>query len=221
MYPGHWARETPDKAAAVNARTGAVLTYAELDAGSNRIANWLADHGVVPGDHVALFMENDLRFFEIAWAAFRSGLYITCINRYLTAEEAAYIIDDCGARVVFSSGARADVAADLKGLCPLVEHWLIAGGELDGWLPLETTVADSPTVARGGEPAGDSMLYSSGTTASGPCQGPRSARDCATTARSRVSTGSTNTASICRPRPCITPPPSPSAWAPSPSAGPC
>ena len=164
MYPGHWARETPEKAAAVNARTGAVLTYAALDAGSNRIANWLADHGVVPGDHVALFMENDLRFFEIAWAAFRSGLYITCINRYLTAEETAYIIDDCGARAVFSSSARAEVAADLPGLCPLVEHWLVAGGDLEGWLPLAATVADSPTVARGGEPAGDSMLYSSGTT---------------------------------------------------------
>ncbi|MEE4299426.1 MAG: AMP-binding protein [Pseudomonadales bacterium] len=164
MYPGHWAKVTPEKAAVINARTGETLSYAELDAASNRIANWLADRGMVPGDHVALYMENNLRFFEIAWAAFRSGLYLTCINRYLTAEEAAYIVDDCHARVVFSSQARAEVATALPGLCPAVEHWLMSDGAIAGWQPLEDAVADSPVVARGNEPAGDSMLYSSGTT---------------------------------------------------------
>ena len=82
MYPGIWAQKTPTKAAAINARTGEVLDYATLDANSLRIANWLADHGLAPGDHVALFLANHLKFFEIAWAAFRSGLYLTCINRY-------------------------------------------------------------------------------------------------------------------------------------------
>ena len=51
----------PTQAAAINARTGETLSYAELDAASNRIANWLADQGLVTGDHVALFMENNLR----------------------------------------------------------------------------------------------------------------------------------------------------------------
>ncbi|HSG88268.1 MAG TPA: acyl-CoA synthetase [Pseudomonadales bacterium] len=164
MYPGHWAKVKPDATAAINARTGAILTWAELDAGSNRIVNWLADHGLVPGDHVALFMENNLRFFEIAWAAFRSGLYITCINRYLNAEEAAYIAGDCEARVLFASKAREDVARELPALCPGVEHFLMSDGVIDGWAPLEASVADSPTTPRGNEPAGDSMLYSSGTT---------------------------------------------------------
>ena len=164
MYPGHWGTVAPDKPAAIHARTGAVLTHGELDAASNRIANWLADRGLVPGDHVALFMENDLRFFEIAWAAFRSGLYLTCINRYLTADEAAYIVRDCGARVLFSSKARAEVAELLPPRCPEVEHFLLANGSAPGWTPLEESVADSPPTPRGSEPAGDSMLYSSGTT---------------------------------------------------------
>ncbi|MEE4360231.1 MAG: acyl-CoA synthetase [Pseudomonadales bacterium] len=164
MYPGHWGRVAPGKAAAINATSGEVLSYGQLDAASSRIANWLADHGLVPGDHVALFMENNLRFFEIAWAAFRSGLYITCINRYLTADEAAYIVEDCGARAVFASHARAEVAEALVPRCPEVDHFLMCDGVAAGWKSLERSIADSPVTPRGNEPAGDAMLYSSGTT---------------------------------------------------------
>jgi fatty-acyl-CoA synthase len=164
MYPGHWAQVKPEAAAAINATTGERLSWADLDAASNRIANWLADHGLVPGDHVALFMENNLRFFEIAWAAFRSGLYLTCINRYLTAEEAAYIVADSGSRVLIASAARGDVAEALVPLCPDVEHFLMTDGVRPGYEALEAAVADAPPTPRGSEPAGDSMLYSSGTT---------------------------------------------------------
>ena len=42
---------------------------------------------------MALFMENNPRFLEVCWAALRSGLYITAINRYMTLDEAAAIMD--------------------------------------------------------------------------------------------------------------------------------
>ena len=105
MYPGHHAKTCPDKAAAIHARTGEVLSYAELDARSNRLAQLLWAEGLRRGDHVAVFLENHLRYFEVAWAAFRSGLYLTTVNRYLTAPEAGYIVDDCGAQVLVSSRA--------------------------------------------------------------------------------------------------------------------
>ena len=41
MYPGLHAQNTPDKAAAIHAGTGEVLTHAELDARSNRLAQLL------------------------------------------------------------------------------------------------------------------------------------------------------------------------------------
>jgi long-chain acyl-CoA synthetase len=105
MYPGHHASTAPDKPAAVSARTGQVLTYAELDARSNRLARLLWAEGLRRGDHIAVFLENHLRYFEVAWAALRSGLYLTTVNRYLTTPEAAYIVDDCGAQVLVSSRA--------------------------------------------------------------------------------------------------------------------
>jgi len=119
-----------------------------------------------PGDHVSTLMENHLSFFEIAWGAYRSGLYITCINRYLTAEEAAYIIQDSGTQVLFTS-SNLDITAELLELIPNCPHRFIRGASsdnLDGFEDYSTAVAEQATTPLAEQPAGDSMLYSSGTT---------------------------------------------------------
>ena len=116
MYPGTWAQRTPDKPAAIDSSTGALLTYRELDDRSNQLAQLLWARGLRPGDHVAIFMENNLRYFEVVWAALRSGLYLTTINRYLTGEEAGYILDNCDAQAVVTSRYLADHAAALPAL---------------------------------------------------------------------------------------------------------
>jgi len=92
MYPGHWAKITPDKPAVAMAGTDDVVTYGQLDERSTRLARLWHDAGLRPGDGVALFMENQPRFLEVVWAALRSGLRITPVNRYLAAAEAAYIV---------------------------------------------------------------------------------------------------------------------------------
>ena len=58
------------------------------------------------GDVVAILLDNHPRYLEIAWAAQRAGLYYTCINSYLTAEEVAFIVNDCEAKVFITSRAR-------------------------------------------------------------------------------------------------------------------
>ncbi len=100
--------------------------------------------GLRRGDTVALFMENTPRFMEVVWAARRSGLYLTAVNRYLTVEEAAYIIDDCDAKVLISSFARADVAAALPGRLPRCRDFLMVGGTVEGWTSYEAAVAGFP-----------------------------------------------------------------------------
>jgi acyl-CoA synthetase (AMP-forming)/AMP-acid ligase II len=54
MYPGHYAKTCPEKAAAIHARTGERLTYAELDARSNQLAQLFWAEGLRRGDHVAV-----------------------------------------------------------------------------------------------------------------------------------------------------------------------
>ena len=97
MYPGTFAATTPDKPAVVMGRSGAVVTYRELDERSARLAQLLYARGLRPGDKVAILAENHPRFYEVYWAVMRSGLYLTTVNRYLAPAEAAYLVNDSGA----------------------------------------------------------------------------------------------------------------------------
>ena len=131
MYPGHWATVTPDKPAVIMAESGETVTYKQLDDRSNQCAQLLWDAGLRFGDHVAVLMDNNPQYLEICWAAQRMGLFYTCVNWHFTGEEAAYIIDDCDAEVLFVSEATRSVAAELVELCPRLKLRLIVGGELE------------------------------------------------------------------------------------------
>ncbi len=168
MYPGHYAETSPDNAAVIHAGTGESVGYAELDARSNRLAQLLWSEGLRPGDHIAVFLENHLRYFEVAWAALRSGLYLTTINRYLTGPEAAYIADDCGARVVVSSAAVHEAASEIPDNAPGCTRFLVVDGPPAGaserFESYEDAVAAHSAEPLEEEPLGEFMLYSSGTT---------------------------------------------------------
>ena len=149
MHPAAVASQAADRPAVIMARTGQVTTFAELDAASNRLANLLRERSIEPGDVLAIFAENHARFLEVAWAAQRAGLYYTAINSHLTADEAAYIADDCGAldrRVDGGAGARCGrrvhPGSDTERQGPPP-----ARRTLDGWERYETAV-DSATARR-------------------------------------------------------------------------
>ena len=164
MYPGIWASRTPEKPAAIDSSSGALVTYRQLDDRSNQLAQLLWARGLRPGDHVAIFMENNLRYFEVVWAALRSGLYLTTINRYLTGEEAGYILDNCDAQAIVASHYLAEHAVELPGLAPRCHSWLMTDGVTAGYESYEEAIAVHPARALEREPAGQFMLYSSGTT---------------------------------------------------------
>ena len=164
MYPGLYANETPAKVAVINSISKETLTYSELDRRSNQLARLFYEAGLRRLDHVAIFMENNLKFFEVVWAALRSGLYITTINRYLTAEEAAYIVNDSESQALVTSIALADVAADLPSLIPTCKIRLMVGGSMPGWENYEERIELLSDEALQDQWMGGGMLYSSGTT---------------------------------------------------------
>src|SRR4029078_4885208 len=108
--------------------TGETVTYAQLDARSNQVAQLLRAEGLQPGDHVALFLENDARYLEIVWAAQRSGLYYTPVSSLLTRAELDYVVGDCGAVALFASGTLAHAAAGLGRRLPRARVWPAGGG---------------------------------------------------------------------------------------------
>ena len=130
MYPGTWARTSPDKPALVMAGSGRTLTYAELDDRSLRLANRLRAAGLRPGDVVALLSDNTPETYEVYWAALRSGLYITAVNHTLSPDEASYIVRDCDARALVVSAAKADLVTRLE---VDVEERLAYGGPVEGY----------------------------------------------------------------------------------------
>lgn len=164
MYPGHHAALTPDKSAIVMASTGASTTYRELDEASNQLAQYLFDAGLRTGDHIAIFAENHQRYFEVYWAALRSGLYLTAINRYLSPEEAAYLVNDSGSTVLVTTASMAETAASMLDLIPGCPTRLMMDGTADGFESYEDTIASMSVAPLAEQPAGDVMLYSSGTT---------------------------------------------------------
>src|SRR4029078_8020363 len=93
-----------------------------------------------------------------------SGLYFTCINSYLAPEEVAYIVNDCQAKVVISSGAKRAVAMEIIDSCPDVKRFLMVDDVAPGWESYEETVSKYPSDPLPDEKLGAAMLYSSGTT---------------------------------------------------------
>ncbi|WP_428483263.1 acyl-CoA synthetase [Rhodopila sp.] len=164
MFIGTHAAQAPNRPAVIDSATGEMMTYRELDERSNSFAQYLAAFGVRRGDTVALFMENNMRFMEVVWATRRSGLYLTAVNRYLTADEAAYIINDSDAVVVVASKARQDIAVTLPPRLPRCRGFLMTDGTIDGWLSYEDTIAPFPVTPLAEQWIGELMLYSSGTT---------------------------------------------------------
>lgn len=163
MYPGSHAVSSPDKPAVVMAGSGRTVTYGELDENSARLAAAFHDLGLRRGDVVAMLTDNVPEAFEIYWAAMRSGLYVTAVNWHLAADEAAYVLADCGAKVVIASAGVRDLAEQVTKLVPDVERWFAFGDPVDGYQEYAALLAaDRPRLID--QPRGSEMLYSSGTT---------------------------------------------------------
>jgi len=164
QHPTRFAAEFPERPAVILGSTGEVLTYGDLDRRSCAVANLLRSVGCGPGAHVAVLLENRLEWFEIVWGAMRAGMYVTPINWHLAADEAAYIIEDCGATVLFASADLSAVASELHEGAGAPAHCFCVGGSLPGFASYDDAVAQQPSSRPSDECEGNWMFYSSGTT---------------------------------------------------------
>ena len=103
----HAARE-PDRLA-ISSEQGD-RTFSELNAQANRLVELLRGAGLVPGDGVALLCVNRPEFVETVMACQRAGFRLTPVNWHLTADEVAYIVENCEAKA-FVADARLAAAA--------------------------------------------------------------------------------------------------------------
>jgi len=146
------------------ARSGEVVTYRQLEGRSNQGARLFRAIGLGRGDHIALMMDNNARYFEICFAAQRAGILFTAMSTRLSVQEAEYILRDCGAKAFVVSASLGAQAAALAERAPHIARRFAVGGTLTGHASWEAAVAGQPTTRIADESAGRDMLYSSGTT---------------------------------------------------------
>src|SRR5436305_1201607 len=129
MHPSIHAQSNPDKPAYVMAYSGETVTYGELDARSNQGAHLFRSLGLQAGDSVAFFIDNNPRYYELLWAAQRSGLRFTCLSSKLTTGEVEYIVKDCEAKVFVGSHALSETALAVAPAIPSVALFMVGGTE--------------------------------------------------------------------------------------------
>ena len=94
------AHEYGDKYALVTEQQS--ITYAELDAQSTEIAKNLINIGVDKGDRIAIWAPNMNEWVLAAIATHKAGAVIVPINTRMKGKEAAYILNNAEAKILFS-----------------------------------------------------------------------------------------------------------------------
>jgi 4-hydroxybenzoate-CoA ligase len=145
------------------------LTYGELQTQSRRAANMLRRLGVRREERVAMIMLDTIDFPIVFLGAIRAGIVPVPLNTLLTADQYAYVLADCRARVLFVSQALFPVVKDVVGRMPDLEHVVIAGTDAQAHKRLSEEIgresdAFVTAATHPDEPA--FWLYSSGSTGS-------------------------------------------------------
>jgi acyl-CoA synthetase (AMP-forming)/AMP-acid ligase II len=126
MNPAEWLVRTAKRmpsAPALTAGERLAADYRTFADRASRIAGALAARGVRPGDRVAIFMKNAPEYLEAFYGIWWAGAAAVPINAKLHPKEAAWIIEDAGAEIVFISE---DVGEPLRPLMPSCVREVIA-----------------------------------------------------------------------------------------------
>src|SRR5271155_3819438 len=104
----HYARVRPDSPALID--PSETITWKELGATTNRIANALLRAGLRKGERVALVADTNARTASIILGALKAGGSAVPVPTLIGADAIARVVEDCGARHLFvSENCRAQV----------------------------------------------------------------------------------------------------------------
>ncbi len=129
-----------------------VLDYAQFDDLSARVAGWLRERGIEPGDRIGIMLPNVPAFAVLYYGVLRAGGTVVPMNPLLKSREVRHYLGDSGAKFVFAWHTAATEVGE--------SAVIITDDSLDEvalWprSPEITTRADDDTAV---------ILYTSGTT---------------------------------------------------------
>jgi long-chain acyl-CoA synthetase len=119
------ARELAEKPAIIAGDR--VVTYANLDSATDRLAAALAKRGVHKGDRVTLFMPNSVEFVVAFYGTLKAGGVVNPINALSKEREVRFQVDDAGATAVLYHEALAPVVHAVRGDLSKVRAFAVTG----------------------------------------------------------------------------------------------
>ena len=138
-----------------------VLSYADLDDRTARVAGWLRQRGLRPGGRVGIMLPNVLAFPVLYYGVLRAGGAVVPMNPLLKAREVRHYLSDSGAALVFAwDTAAGEAAAGAAAAAAGAETVTVTAGslgEMESW-------PSSPEVADREDDDTAVILYTSGTT---------------------------------------------------------
>lgn len=140
-------------------------SYAELDAGINRVANALLAQGLEKGDRVAAYGMNSDAYILLWLACARSGLIHVPVNFHLAGEELLYILNQSGSKALFHDPGFEESVEKVRDEAEATIHGTLYDGEEFDIVNLARSEDDAsePEVDLDEEDVVQ-ILYTSGTT---------------------------------------------------------
>jgi long-chain acyl-CoA synthetase len=148
------------------------LSYQDLDAHSQQLANSLADRGVRRHDRVLVVMENCLETAVAVFGILKAGATFSVINASTKVGKLAYIVGDCEPAAILTSGRLLSVVAEVLESSLATRRPLVFAAGLDGGSIMPDTLSfeacyrgsTSPVEHGGSEDDLAMLVYTSGST---------------------------------------------------------
>ncbi len=168
---GEWlqlsAAVRPSERCFVDEGFGRTLTFAEVNARVNRLANALLDRGVRRSDRLAVLAVDSHCYMETLLASMKVGTMYVPLNYRLAPSEIVTLMEESGAKWLFVSQDYADLASELVEKVPRLERVVVFEKVQSAHIDFETFLAGS----HDGEPECDvadedilGLAFTSGTT---------------------------------------------------------
>jgi len=157
--------EFKDKPALIDGPSGRSLTYGQFEESVRRAAASLARKGLRKGDVFGIFSTNCPEYGVAFHAVAMLGGINTTVNPLYTAEEAAFQLNNSGAKFLVTSPQFVEKAREAAELSEVKE--LFVFGETEGATPFDSLLqsdGDVPKVAINPREDLVALPYSSGTT---------------------------------------------------------
>ncbi|WP_040773612.1 acyl-CoA synthetase [Nocardia pneumoniae] len=161
----------PDRVALAD--DGREVTYAQLEERANKLAHYLQEQGVQPGDKVGIYSRNTIEAVEAMVAIFKARAVMINVNYRYVENELQYIFDNSDMVALIHERRYSDKVAAVAPNTPKLRTVIVVDDDTTGTIP---TAADSveyeAVIARSsgerdfGERSPDDlyMVYTGGTT---------------------------------------------------------